>query len=51
MVGGEGDENVDVKTKYKWFGKQIGKEMKQRRTKMAMKTTMKMIERILEIDF
>ena len=22
VVGGEGDENVDVKTKEKWFGKQ-----------------------------
>ena len=26
VVGGEGDENVDVKTKEEWFGKQIKKE-------------------------
>ena len=26
MIGGEGDENGDVKTKEKWFGKQNRKE-------------------------
>ena len=26
VVGGEGDENGDVKTKEKWFGKQNRKE-------------------------
>ena len=26
MVGGEGDENDDMKTKEKWFGKQHRKE-------------------------
>ena len=48
VVGEESDENGDIKTKVKWFGKQIEKEMEQGWTKKAMKT---MIERILENDF
>ena len=29
VVGGESDENGDVKTKEEWFGKQIETKMKQ----------------------
>ena len=38
MVGEESDENVDVKTKVKWFGEQIEKKMEQSWTKKMVKT-------------
>ena len=49
VVGGEGDENGDVKTKQKWFEKQrltkkmklVVKKMKTKTNKEAVKTTMK----------
>ena len=39
MVGEESDENGDVKTKVKCFGKQIEKEMEQGWTKKDGKNT------------